>query len=272
VNLLRRIWSRFDRDECIDMAAQVSFYFILSLFPFFLVVASLLGWIPTTSHWQSFAEWITAHFPRQARLMVFATVIELSRGYAGFLSLGVLATIWSASTGFLSLMKALSVAYGVKDSRSYVRRRAIAIGATLVAALFIILSFGLWNVGHVVVGLISNDFRYLLLFQTQWELARWAVTLLLMCLGIDLINYFLPAAQRPWRWFPPSTILLALSFVGATLMFNLYLTHASYIASLYGTLAGFIVLMLWIYIANLILLIGAETDTALRELRSNAMA
>jgi membrane protein len=93
-----------------------------------------------------------------------------------------------------------------------------------------------------------------------------------MCLGIDLINYFLPAAQRPWRWFPPSTILLALSFVGVTLIFNLYLTHASYIARLYGTLAGFIVLMLWIYIANLILLIGAETDTALRELRSNAMA
>jgi membrane protein len=169
----------------------------------------------------------------------------------------------------MSLMEALSIAYGVKDRRSYLRKRAIAICATLVAALFLLLSFALWNLGHLLAGLISNDFQYLVPFQTQWKFARWLATLLLMCIGIDLINYFLPDAGRPWRWLTPGTIFVTAAFIVATIGFNIYVAHGFNIPKIYGTLAGFMVLMLWIYGANMILLIGAETDTALRELRSN---
>jgi membrane protein len=266
VNLIRKIWYRLNSDDCTDMAAQVSFYSVLSLFPFLLVLASLLGWIPTTSRWDAFADWITTYFPSRARRLVLTNMIELSHGYGGFLSFGLLATIWSASSGFLSLMEALSTAYGLKDGRSYLKKRAIAICATLVAALFVLLSFALWNLGHLIVGLISHDF---VVFEMQWRFARWVATLLLMCLGIDLINYFLPAAGRPWKWLTPGTVLVAVALIGATIAFNFYLIHGPNIPRIYGTLAGFIVLMLWIYAANLILLIGAETDTAIHELRSN---
>ncbi len=200
--------------------------------------------------------------------MVLTNVLELSHGYASFLSIGLLATVWSASSGFVSLMEALSIAYGVKDSRSYLRKRAIAICATLVAALFIISSFALWNFGHVVVGLVRTDFGYFVLFQTQWKLGRWLVTLLLLLFGIDLINYFLPAKGRPWKWVTPGTIFVATALALATLGFNFYVAHGSNIPRVYGALAGFIVLMLWIYAANLILLVGAETDTVLGKLRS----
>jgi membrane protein len=265
VSLLRKIWYRLNSDDCADLAAQVSFYFVLSLFPFFLVLASLLGWIPTTDRWDAFAEWLTAYFPEQARRIILTNMLELSHGYASFLSIGLLATIWSASSGFLSLMEALSVVCGVKDDRSYVKKRLIAVGATLVAAVFALLSFALWNFGHVVRGLVTSNLHYFILFQMQWKLARWIVTLALLFLGIDLINYFLPAEGRPWRWFTPGRTFVALAFGVATLGFNFYVAHGSDIPKLYGALAGFIVLMLWIYAANLILLIGAETDTALRE-------
>jgi membrane protein len=165
------------------------------------------------------------------------------------------------------LMEALSVAYGVRDGRSYLKKRAIAICATVVAAVFVVSSFTLWNLGHLIAALISRDLQFLVLFQLQWTFARWLATLVLMCLGINLINHFLPAVRRPWKWFTPGTLLAALSFVGATFAFELYLAHGTNVSSLYGALAGFIVLMLWIYLANLILLIGAETDCALRERR-----
>ena len=268
VFLLRKIWYRLDSDDCADLAAQVSFYFVLSLFPFFLVLASLLGWIPTTERWDAFANWLTTYFPSHARRMVLTNMLELSHGYARFLSIGLLATVWSASSGFVSLMEALSIAYGVKDSRSYLRKRAIAICATMVAALFIILSFALWNFGHVVAGLVRTEFGYFVLFQTQWKVGRWLITLLLLFFGIDLINYFLPAKGRPWKWVTPGTTFVAIALAIATLGFNFYVEHGSNIPNIYGALAGFIVLMLWIYAANLILLIGAETDTALGELRS----
>jgi len=265
--LFRKIWVRLNSDACVDLAAQVSFYFVLSLFPFFLVLASLLGWIPTTDNWDAFANWLTAYFPDQARRIILTSMLELSHGYASFLSIGLLATIWTASSGFLSLMEALSVANGVKDGRSYVRKRLIAIGATFVAAAFALLSFALWNLGHVVRGFVTTDLHYFILFETQWKLARWFATLVLLFVGIDLIHYFLPPEGRPWRWFTPGRIFVALAFGVATLGFNFYVAHGSNIPKLYGALGGFIVLLLWIYSANLILLIGAETDTALRERR-----
>jgi len=268
VSLLRKIWYRLDSDGCADLAAQVSFYFVLSIFPFFLVLASLLGWIPTTERWDAFANWLTTYFPSQARRIVLTNMLELSHGYASFLSIGVLAAIWSASSGFMSLMDALSIAYGVKDGRSYLKKRAIAICATLVAAFFVLLSFALWNFGHVVVGFIKTDYGYFVLFQTQWKLARWAASLFLLLVGIDLINYFLPAKGRGWKWVTPGRIFVATALAVSTLGLNIYVAYGSNIPKIYGALAGFIVLMLWIYAANLILLIGAETDTALGELRS----
>jgi len=143
LNLIVKVWNRLNSDDCADLAAQVSFYFILSLFPFFLVLASFLGWIPTTTRWDSFANWVTAYFPWQARNLVLATMVQLSHGHAGFFSFGLVATIWSASSGFVSQMEALSIAYGTRDHRSYVKKRGVAILATIVAALFLLVCFGL---------------------------------------------------------------------------------------------------------------------------------
>ncbi len=266
MTLFRTIWDRLNSHESLDLAAQVSFYFVLSLFPFLIVLASLLGWLPTTTRWDSFSDWLTTYFPQQAKNTVLATMLELSRGYTRFLSFGLLATIWSASSGFMSLMDALSIAYGVKDGRNYVKRRAIAIGATLVAAVFVLTSFVLWNVGHLAAVFIVSDLKHLVLFQMQWRFIRWVAILGLMCIGIDLVNYFLPAARRRWKWITPGTMFVVLAFVGGTFLLNVYLRFGTNIPKVYGTLAGFIVLLLWVYLANLILLIGAETDTALQEL------
>jgi membrane protein len=272
LNLIAKVWNRLDSDNCANLAAQVSFYFVLSLFPFFLVLASFLGWIPTTSRWDAFANWVTAYFPWQARNLVLSVMVQLSHGYAGFFSFGLLVTIWSASSGFMSLMEALSIASGTRDHRSYVKKRIVAILATVVAAVFLLLCFGLWNLGHLITATVSHDLRFFVLFQMQWRFARWIATLVVMTLGINLINHFLPDVKRPWKWFTPGTLLVALSFVVATILFEAYLAHGSNVPTLYGALAGFIVLMLWIYLANLVLLIGAETDTVWRELKASGTA
>jgi membrane protein len=116
---------------------------------------------------------------------------------------------------------------------------------------------------------VSNDLKFFVFFQMQWRIIRWVVTLILMSIGINLINHFLPDVKHPWHWFTPGTLVVALSFIGATGAFEIYLAHGSNMPTLYGALAGFIVLMLWIYLANLVLLIGAETDTVWRELKAS---
>jgi membrane protein len=98
-----KIWKRLDSDGGADLAALVSLYFVLSLFPFLLVVASLLGWIPTTERRDAIANWLITYFPNQARLMVLTNIMELSHGYASFLSIGLLATIWRPSSGLIGI-------------------------------------------------------------------------------------------------------------------------------------------------------------------------
>ena len=235
-------------------------------------MAGLLGWIATTSDWAQFAAWLTTYLPARTQYAALTAMLELSKGYGAFLSFGLILTMWSASTGFLSLMDALSVAFGVKERRSYFKRRVIAICATILSALFVLLCFGIWNVGHLLAGVISHDFHYFVFFSVQWKLARWIATLLVICIGVDLINYFLPGSRQPWRWISAGTAFSVIGFVAASALLNLYVNHNPDVPRIYGALTGFIFLMLWIYFASLSLLIGAETDAAVRELTSHEAA
>ena len=86
-----------------------------------------------------------------------------------------------------------------------------------------------------------------------------------MCLALDPATYFLPAGKRPWRWLPPSTLFVAITYGIASAAFNYYVRHFTSFPEVYGALAGFVVLMLWIYVASLILLIGAETERIIEQ-------
>ena len=104
IRLVRSVGLRCYRDSSLDMAAQVSFYFVLSLFPFLLLLAAIVGWVPTTIGWDVFARWLATYLPTRSQHAMLALMLDLSHGYGGFLSFGLLLAVWSASTGFLSLM------------------------------------------------------------------------------------------------------------------------------------------------------------------------
>jgi membrane protein len=146
--LAKRIWQRLVDEDCANLAAQMSFYFLLSLFPFFLIVASVVGWLPSTTLWDRLVTWMTQYLPVESRTLLIATMLDLSRGHLGFLSLGLLTTVWSAASGFMSFMESLSRVYGIRDTRGYWRRRLIASVATIVAAFFLLGSFALLSLGR----------------------------------------------------------------------------------------------------------------------------
>jgi membrane protein len=265
VAFVRRIWSEWDIPTAMDMSAKVCFYFSLSCFPFLLVLAALLGWIHRSSNWISFWYWLTNNLPTNAQDTVLLIMRDLSNGFRGYLSFGLLLAVWSASTGFLSLMDALTAIYGAKETRSYVQRRLVAITATFVAAVFLLACFGIWSTGHLAAAFFL---RYTVHFDWQWKVVRWMVTLAMIWLGVDLMNYFLPAKRPPWRWVMPGSALTVTCFVVASALLKLYVRHDPDISRIYGTLTGFILMMLWIYLANLSLLLGAQTDAALTELKA----
>jgi hypothetical protein len=136
--------------------------------------------------WHNLAQWITDYLPRDSRRMVFTTILSLTQTSTGFFSLGLFATIWTASSGFVSLMESLTVAYGAKEVRGFWKKRVLAIAATVVGAVFLLGSFGLLTFGHWAAAMISMHLDTVVNFQVPWEFGRWLASLLLMLLGLDL--------------------------------------------------------------------------------------
>jgi membrane protein len=198
--------------------------------------------------------------------VIFTVILDLTHGYTKFLSIGLLATIWSASSGFVSLMEALSIAHGVRETRSFWKKRIIAVAATLVAAVFFLLSFVLTTIGRTAAAFLAKQYAAFSVSKLPWDIVRWVANLLLILIAINLINYFLPNVKERWHWITIGRSFVTLAFFLASVGFDFYIKHASNIPKIYGTLAGFIIFMIWIYIGNFILLVGAETDTAVEEL------
>lgn len=268
--LLKKVWADVWSDDCVDLAAQMSFYFILSVFPFFLVIASVIGWLPTTNVWHNFAQWMSDYLPRYARDTFFHTVLGLTHGYSSFFSAGLIAMIWSASSGFVSLIQSLNIAYEVKETRGFWKQRLIAVIAVVLAAIFLLGSFGLLTVGHSLVSVMGKDVTWVARFGLWFEMARWLTTLALILIGLDLMNYFLPDHKRQrWRWVTPGTIFAALLFVGTAFAFKVYVSDFADYSRVYGALAGGVILLVWVYVFSLILLVGAEVDNSFEKLKGH---
>src|SRR5262249_35160683 len=105
--LLKRTWRKIQADNCINLAAQMSYFFVLSLFPFLLFLAAVIGYLPFTDLWSKVLTWITQYFPGDYQRLVLDTVLGLTKGRTRFLSAGLLTTIWVASSGIVSLIEAL---------------------------------------------------------------------------------------------------------------------------------------------------------------------
>lgn len=270
--IVRTVWGDVIKDDCLDLAAQMSFFFVTSLFPFLVVIGAAVGWLPSTGLWTEMVQWIAAYLPRGPRHLVFRTIIGLQTYHSQFFSYGLVATIWVASSGFVSLMESLSLAYGVKETRGFWRKRVVALAATAVGVIFAIVSFALLTFGHDLALALGPHMQTILPFPFPWQFARWVVTLGLMVFGLDLVNYFLPNVRHRWRWLTPGTGFVILGLVCATSGFGYYVGHFADYPRYYGAMAGFIILVMVIYIASLVLLIGAEIDSVRENLRSQRNA
>ncbi len=265
-----RIWQRIQSDDCVDLAAQMSYFFSLSLLPFCLVLAVIVGWLPSTALWQSFAKWIVTYLPRQSQHLIFATILGLVHHSTGFLSFGLITAVWSASSGFVSLMESLSVVYHGRDSRPYLRKHAIATVVTLLAMVFAMAAFGVMAFGHWGSGWYWAELGKWKISAPAFTAARWGVTAVVMAVAVDLAYFFLPDGGRPWHWITPGTAFAVVTLAASTEAFNVYVEHFSSYPRIYGTIGGFLLLMVWIYIICLILLIGAETDRVVEDSKRTA--
>ncbi len=258
---LKRVWKAVLADHCDDLAAQLSYFFLVSMFPFFIVLGAIVGFLPFTGLWPHVLAWITHYFPDRVRPYVLKTVLNLTQERIGLLSFGLATAIWIATRGVVSLMDGLNRAYDVEETRPIWKRRLLSCGVMLVFAFTFPTAFGLLTFGGRLGHWLASSTGHGTAFIVAWHLSRWTISLILLNLAMDFANYVLPNLRRPWRWYTPGSLFVVAVWFPSTVGFNAFIRHFGASASAYGALGAFFVLMFWIWITNFILLVGAEMDS-----------
>jgi membrane protein len=264
--LAARVWDQISKDEVLDRAAALTYYFLFALFPALLFMTSLLGMLPVAGLMDRLIAYAEQAMPGDAASLVRRTLTEIQEGArGGLLSFGALAALWASSNGMASVMTALNVAYDVPDARPWWKRRGLAVLLTLGFAVFIVGALVLIVFGPRIGESLADRLGLGAVFAFAWNLVNVPVVIFFVLLGFALVYYFAPAAKQHWYWVTPGSAVALVLLLAMSYGLRLYVTNFADYGATYGSIGGVILLMLWLYLTGIALLIGAEINAEIEQ-------
>ena len=257
----RRTVREIGDDNCLGLAAQLAFYFLLALFPALLFLVALISYVPSVQALDELLGAFGAVAPRELVHLIRDQLDLISGGtHAGLLTIGVAGALWSSSAAMVAIIDALNRAYDVAEWRAWWRRRLVAIGLTLALAVFIICAFVLVLIGPDLAVRLADWLGLARIVPILWSTARWPVMVFLVVFAVDLVYHFAPNRPARWTWITPGSLLATALWMLSSFGFKFYVTSVGDYAATYGAIAGTIVAMLWFYVSGLAILVGAELN------------
>jgi membrane protein len=258
LNIVRRC----SDNDVTGNAAKLGFYFLLSLFPLLIFLTSMIGFLPGVQ--DSLLDGLGRVVPPEAMKLVRDTLADVvSHRSGGVLSLGLIASLWSASSGVVSLMEALNRAYGVTEKTSFWKQRLKAIALTLAAALLLACGSLLIITGHHVGDWLEHSFQISAVTAFISTVMGYLTGFGLSLLGIQALYYFGPHRSRGHKRVNPGALIAAVGILIGSLLFSFYVRVGPSASATYGSLGAVVTLMLWLYIVGLMLLLGGEINSEL---------
>jgi membrane protein len=262
--VLKRSVREFGDDNLTDWAAALTYYGILSLFPAIIVLTSLLGLLGPAAT-QTLIDNINTTVPGQGRDILVNAIQELqqSKG-AGLFVIGLAGALWSASAYIGAFMRASNAIYEMPEGRPVWKTLPLRVGLTIGIMLLLAVS----AIGVVATGTVADRAGHLLGIGSTgvlvWEIAKWPVIAILVSLAFALLYWASPNVKHPgFRWLSPGGVLAVVVWVLASAAFALYVGNFSSYNKTYGSLGGVIGFLVWLWISNIAILLGAEFDAEL---------
>ena len=267
---LKRTFREFMADDMLDWAAALTYYSVLSIFPAIVVLTAVVGFLGE-SVTQPLLENVEQVAPGQTSDTIAGIVKELegSGSVAGPVAIiGLLSALWAASGYIGGFMRASNAIYEMEEGRPIWKTLPLRVGLTL--AMVILL--GATVLGVVLTGGIAEQVGQMIgLGDTGvlvWNIAKWPVLALLISLAIALLYWASPNVRQPgFRWLTPGSAVAVLLWVLASAGFAFYVANFASYNKVYGSLAGVVVFLIWLWISNLAVLLGAEFDAELTRSR-----
>jgi membrane protein len=261
---LKKAYTDIMANHTMAMAAGLSYYFVMSLFPLLILAAAIVSFLPIPDLFDKMLSAMQTIIPADSMGLVrgiLKDVITPNKG--SFLTIGILGTLWSASGGFASLIEALNVAYDVPETRPFYQTRVLAIGLMIViggllvvgaVSMFLGPQFGAWLAAKL-------DLSWM--FAIVWPYLRWGVSIAFTVLAVELMFYWAPnVKQRFWATLPGAAVGVGF-WIAASYALGLYFQHFAHFNKTYGTLGAAVALMVWLYWSWFFILAGAEINSEL---------
>lgn len=265
--IIQRSIKEFTRNECTDAAASLTYYAILSMFPALIAVFSLIGVLGQEDEAADTVLGIVEEVaPGGAADTLRGPIEQLAQAPgAGFaLLMGLVVAIWSATKYVSGFSRIMNRIYGIEEGRPFWKLRPIQLLVTLIAVVALAFVLIVLIVSGDVLGAIGGMIGWSEGILTVWEIAKWPLLVLVIVLLVALLYYATPNAKQPkFRWISPGAFLAIVALAIASFGFGIYVDNFASYDQTYGSLAGVIIFLFWMWIANLALLFGAQFDAEL---------
>jgi membrane protein len=271
--LARRVFAELQDDDCLGRAAQLAYYFLFAVFPFFLFLTTLMGYLPIPNLLDRLLDMLAQMLPGEALQLVqdnVRTLVMDQRG--GLLSFGILAALWTSSSALTAIMDSLNRAYDVDEGRPFWKVRGLAILLTIGLSAIIVGAIVLLTFGPQIGGWIADLAGLGRAFELTWNILRWPVIVGFMILAMAFLYYMAPDVEQQWQWITPGSVCAVIGWLLASLGFAFYVNRFGSYNATYGSIGAVIVLLTWMYVSGLFVLIGGEINAEIEHAAQDGKA
>jgi membrane protein len=268
----RRTLSEFKNDFLQDRSAALTYYGVLAIFPGILVLLSLLG-VFGRSATQPLITNLAGLAPRSVRTMLLGAVSRLQHGQsaAGVVAIaGLILALWSTSSYVAAFMRAANAIYDVPEGRPVWKTLPIRLGVTLLLMVLLVASAVIVVVSGSLAGHVGQVLGIGSAAVHAWGIAKWPVLLIIVCLMVGVLYWASPNARQDWRSISPGAAVAVVIWMAASGLFALYVANFGHYDKVYGSIAGMIIFLIWLWISNIAILLGAEFNAELERGRAIA--
>ena len=264
LELGKRVLQRVKEADCSAHAAAMAYYFLFAVFPFFLFLTTVIGYLPIPHLLDYVLHSAERMLPSQAFDLLKDNIRALFMNKKqGLLSLGVVLALWASSNAVVAIMNAMNKLYVVKEGRPFWKVRLTAISLVVGLSLVFLLALVLLMFGTKIGSLIAARVDFGVFFKVIWDLMLIPVILILLSLAVATIYYLTPDVEQKWKWISPGSVVAIPSWILVSLGFSYYINNFSSYDKTYGSLGAVIILLLWMYISGFIILVGAVINSVI---------
>lgn len=253
------------QESLVNKASSLAYSFLLAIFPGIIFLFTLIPYIPIKSFQDTLLNVIEIILPNNAYNAFESTIEDIVKNqHGGLLSFGFLSAMIFATNGVHKLMSAFNKSSLIVETRSWLKKRWIALVLTIVISLSLFVAILIMTIGQYVITFVQFQFDTNSKFWVYLiTLTRWFIVVVLFFVTVSILYRYGPAHRRRWKFLSPGSILATGLAVLTSLGFTYYINHFSSYNKLYGSLGTLIVIMLWLYLNSLIILIGFELNASI---------